>query len=78
MKRKFKDFKVKKITNSERGDLFAVYMAKTILFATYHDEETAKDVCDRMNNDPWHFDRQFWKEYKDARISYTSVQAEGY
>lgn len=78
MKRKFKDFEVRKITTNKRGDLYAVYMAKNSLFATYREEEKAQFACDRLNEDPWYFDRKFWKEYKDARISYAPAQAEGY
>ena len=69
MKRKWEDFQVREI-HTERGDLYAIYLAKKILVSTYQDEETAVEMCKNLNNDPWYFERKDWKAYKQARISY--------
>lgn len=78
MKRKYKDFNVQEFISPVRGTLYAVYMAKNILIATYRDEETATTLCANLNIDPWYLDKKDWKEYKSARISYTPTLNQGY
>ena len=78
MKRKFKDFNMEMITRPDRGDLYAVYMAKTVLIATYRDEKTAQELCDNLNIDPWYSDKKDRVQYKSARTSYAPTQMKGY
>ena len=71
MKRKWEDFKVRKLENDVRGELYAIYLAKKILVATYPDEKVAIEMCKNLNDDPWYFEKKDWAAYKQARISYT-------
>lgn len=70
MKRKFEDFKVRKVCHEPRGDLYAIYLAKKILVATYQEEHVAIEMCKNLNEDPWYFERKDWEAYKKARISH--------
>jgi hypothetical protein len=69
MKTKFRDFKVRtEVTN--RGEIHSIYVAKNILVSSYLEENIAQEICSKLNEDPWYFEKMFWHEYKEARKSY--------
>lgn len=62
------DYTYRRYHSSHRqGDLWGVYSGRTTLEIICRSEEEAKIAADNLNEDPWHYDRIHWEEFKKAR-----------
>lgn len=62
------DFTYRRYNSPHRqGELWGVYLGKTVLESICRSEEEAKIRTANLNSDPWYYDRLAWNEFKKAR-----------
>jgi hypothetical protein len=72
-KSKRKDFTVRPYSSVHRGgdDLHGVYVGKTILHSICQGYDAAIEMAKNLNADPWHYDKLYWKQANNHRLSLT-------